>query len=300
LRFILGLLNSRLLNWFYQKAINPEEGEALAQVKRGHLAQLPVAQPGHHAQSRLASLVREVLAAKLKKPEGDTSQLEQQINREVYALYGLTPEEIQIVEDSSTASDGTTDAARELSPLRVEAAPPPVVVQAEGRQAVANPKPRERETTPATAPPPIDQTERDDVLCQIRQLFSDGQSRDRETTLRDLTRGLGYERLGPRIRETLATDLLTAVRRGILANDRGVLSLQARSIEEYDRSFLKEQFLAAIGRNWIEREEAIRLFARWLGFARTGPVIDDAARSLINGLLREERLESDGPSVRRT
>jgi type I restriction-modification system DNA methylase subunit len=40
LRYILALLNSTMLNWFYQKVLNPEEGEALAQVKRGHLAQL--------------------------------------------------------------------------------------------------------------------------------------------------------------------------------------------------------------------------------------------------------------------
>jgi hypothetical protein len=30
----------------------------------------------------------------------DTSELEQEIDRHVYALYGLTPEEIQIVEDA--------------------------------------------------------------------------------------------------------------------------------------------------------------------------------------------------------
>lgn len=45
LRYILGLLNSHLLNWFYQTILNPEKGEALAQVKRGHLAQLPIVLP---------------------------------------------------------------------------------------------------------------------------------------------------------------------------------------------------------------------------------------------------------------
>lgn len=68
----------------------------------------------------------------------------------------------------------------------------------------------------------------------------------------------------------------------------------ARSIVDYDRDFLKQQFLAAIGRAWIERDDAVREFCRWMGFARTGPVIEDTARSLINGLLREGRLEADG------
>jgi hypothetical protein len=91
------------------------------------------------------------------------------------------------------------------------------------------------------------------------------------------------------------------VRRGILKNEGGMLSLLARSIEKYERSFLKEQFLAAIQRGWIVRDEAIRCFSRWMGFARTGPTIEDTARSLIKGLLREDLLQADGSeSIRRT
>ncbi len=99
------------------------------------------------------------------------------------------------------------------------------------------------------------------------------------------------------IREVLHRDLLAAVRRGILQNQGGELSLLSRSIDEYDRDFLKDQFLASIGRKWTDRDEACRAFARWLGFARTGPVIEQTARSLMNGLLREDRLEADGQSM---
>ncbi|MCL9812607.1 Eco57I restriction-modification methylase domain-containing protein [Natranaeroarchaeum aerophilus] len=41
-KYLLGLLNSKLLNWYYQQVVNPEKGEALAQVKRGHVSQLPI------------------------------------------------------------------------------------------------------------------------------------------------------------------------------------------------------------------------------------------------------------------
>jgi Type ISP C-terminal specificity domain/PLD-like domain len=76
--------------------------------------------------------------------------------------------------------------------------------------------------------------------------------------------------------------------------------LFARTIEEYQRDFLKEQFLAALhGRQWIQREDAIRAFARWMGFRRTGPAIENMARSLINGLLREGSLEGDSLQIRR-
>ena len=66
---------------------------------------------------------------------------------------------------------------------------------------------------------------------------------------------------------------------------------------------MKKQFLAAIakeGRVWRSREEAICLFARHLGFRRTGSIIEKTARSLITKLLKEGKLEKDGPaSIRR-
>ena len=54
----------------------------------------------------------------------------------------------------------------------------------------------------------------------------------------------------------------------------------------------KDQFPSSLGRTWLDRTEAARTFARWLGFTRTGGTITDTVRSLINGLLRERRLEA--------
>jgi hypothetical protein len=151
------------------------------------------------------------------------------------------------------------------------------------------------------ARPNPDELDREDLICRIRQLFGDGQKRERDTAIDVLVRELGYQRTGTRIHEELDNALRTAVRRGILASEPGAVRLFARTIEQYDRDFLKEQFLASLlGRQWIEREDAIRAFARWMGFRRTGPAIEDTARSLINGLLRECRLESGGSQIRRT
>ena len=137
-------------------------------------------------------------------------------------------------------------------------------------------------------------------MCAIRQLFSDGQSRGREEAIKDLSRQLGHERVGPRIGEELSNALRTAVRRGILSNNNDTLELMVRAISDYKRDFLKDQFLASLqGRSWEERDTAIRNFARWLGFSRTGPVVDKTTRSLISGLLRENKLESDGLLIRR-
>jgi hypothetical protein len=144
---------------------------------------------------------------------------------------------------------------------------------------------------------PINQTDRSDVLAVIRQVFSDGQARNRQNAIREVARALGYGRIGHRISDVLYTDFLTASRRGVLENVGGELRLLVRSIADYDRDFLKLQFLASIGRSWIERDQAVQDFCRWMGFRRTGPIIDETARSLIQGLLRESRLEADGPKL---
>ena len=111
----------------------------------------------------------------------------------------------------------------------------------------------------------------DDALaCLVRQLFSDGQLRDRESALRELAAGLGHQRLGHRVRSQLETGLRSAVRRGILQNLSGKLSIHCRNISDYEFSFLKTQFLPSMGRTWITRKEAAQSLARWLGFRRTG------------------------------
>lgn len=48
----------------------------------------------------LETLVNSILAARTKNAAVDTSAFEQQIDELVYGLYGLTEEEIRIVENS--------------------------------------------------------------------------------------------------------------------------------------------------------------------------------------------------------
>jgi Type ISP C-terminal specificity domain len=141
--------------------------------------------------------------------------------------------------------------------------------------------------------------DREDIICRIRQLFADGQERARDEAISSLAQELDHQLTAENDKE-LSNALRTAVRRGILDNNHGSMRLFARTIEEYQRDFLKEQFLAALhGRQWIQREDAIRAFARWMGFRRTGPAIENMARSLINGLLREGSLEGDSLQIRR-
>lgn len=87
---ILGQINSKVLNWYYQKVLNPEEGEALAQVKRGHLIQLPIAS---EQDCQLETLVTQMLEG-----NGTDKLIEREIDIAVYRLYGLTYDEVLIVD----------------------------------------------------------------------------------------------------------------------------------------------------------------------------------------------------------
>ena len=95
--FVLGVLNSKLTDFYYE-FLNPEKGEALAEVKREHVIQLPVPFSSPEQQKPIIDLVDEILAAKKANPQADTSNEEAEIDRLVYALYGLSDDEINVVE----------------------------------------------------------------------------------------------------------------------------------------------------------------------------------------------------------
>jgi type I restriction-modification system DNA methylase subunit len=114
LSYLLGVINSKLMNWCYH-TLNPEVGEALAEVKKTNVAQLPIrrinfsdgAEKASHG--RIATLVDSVLmlhkqlaAAKSAAQKGilqrQIEATDRQIDLLVYQLYGLTEQEIALVE----------------------------------------------------------------------------------------------------------------------------------------------------------------------------------------------------------
>jgi len=144
---------------------------------------------------------------------------------------------------------------------------------------------------------PIGQTDRNDVLATIRELFASGGPRNREAAIRDVANALGYRRLGPRIREVLGNDVQTAVRRGILERSGGEYSLLCRGIGQYTLDHLVAMLAAAMGGVWQTRAEATTAAARHLGYRRTGHKIAAAFKSAINAAIRRGLIERDGPNM---
>ena len=117
-RYLLGLLNSKLLAWYFPYVSAPFRGEWMS-ANRQFLSQLPIrvldlataADRAAHermvaAVEQMLSLHRQLAAARTPQEKTSYTRLiaatDAQIDRLVYDLYGLTGDEIKIVEDAST------------------------------------------------------------------------------------------------------------------------------------------------------------------------------------------------------
>jgi adenine-specific DNA-methyltransferase len=96
LLYILALLNSRLYyRWLYHRGKRKGEMLELFQVP---LSEIPVKCIDKDAQKPFINLIDQILSAKKRDPKADTAAWEREIDRLVYDLYGLTEEEIKLVE----------------------------------------------------------------------------------------------------------------------------------------------------------------------------------------------------------
>ena len=95
LKYFLGILNSKLLNYVYQ-FLSSEEGKTLAQVKTGLVEQLPVVYE-KSKESKLVKLVDALIDARRANPGVDVSDLELELDTFVCDLFGLTDDEKKII-----------------------------------------------------------------------------------------------------------------------------------------------------------------------------------------------------------
>lgn len=96
-KWLLALLNSRLIFIFYTRISNLLQG-GFVRFIRQYVEQIPIPAAPPEKQKSVECLVDRILAAKAQDVAADVSELEREIDQLVYALYDLTPEEIQIVE----------------------------------------------------------------------------------------------------------------------------------------------------------------------------------------------------------
>ena len=97
-KYILGLLNSKLLHYYFGFIGVMTAGGAYT-LKAATISALPFVDTDDYEP--IITLVDRILEAKKLDPQSDTSVLEAEIDRLVYDLYGLTEDEIRIVEGNN-------------------------------------------------------------------------------------------------------------------------------------------------------------------------------------------------------
>jgi len=96
IKYLSALLNSKLIA-FWLKHKGKMQGNNY-QIDKEPLLAIPIYNPLVKEQPPFITIVEQILTAKKKDPNADTSALERHIDEMVYKLYDLTPEEIAIVE----------------------------------------------------------------------------------------------------------------------------------------------------------------------------------------------------------
>lgn len=91
LKYFLGLINSKLLNYYYQK-LTLEKGKVFAGVKIHVVNQLPIIYDDKKS-SELIDLVENLIDSRRKNPNCDVSEIEREVDLLVCQIYGLTDSE---------------------------------------------------------------------------------------------------------------------------------------------------------------------------------------------------------------
>jgi hypothetical protein len=97
----LGVLNSRLITFFYSNLSSQVRGGYLRFTYQ-YIAQIPIAKGTDKQRAAIEERVAKIL--KLKKSGKPTSELEKEIDAIVYEMYGLTEEEVGVVEGKENSA----------------------------------------------------------------------------------------------------------------------------------------------------------------------------------------------------
>lgn len=94
--WLCGLLNSQLVEWYYSHISSKVRGGYM-RAFTDYVQQIPI--PVAASTEAIGIVVDKILAIKNADPQADVSGLEREIDDVVYRLYGLTKDEVAIVEE---------------------------------------------------------------------------------------------------------------------------------------------------------------------------------------------------------
>jgi len=96
LKVILAILNSRLMTFYHKNVFLDTEKKVFPKILIANAKKFPIKMPSD--KTAIVDAVNHILRAKKDNPSADTTALESEIDRLVYQLYGLTYDEVLIVD----------------------------------------------------------------------------------------------------------------------------------------------------------------------------------------------------------
>ncbi len=102
-KLLVGVLSSSIHLWYFKKIGRMHDrGGYMCKIDTISAFPVPVINESNaNLKDKMEKLVDQILTLKKQNKDADTKNLEHQIDKLVYKLYDLTPEEIEIVENSS-------------------------------------------------------------------------------------------------------------------------------------------------------------------------------------------------------
>ena len=96
-KFLLGILNSSTIR-FYLSLVAETSGTGTSRWINNYVKEFPIPMVEPEQQTGIITIVDHILTVKVGSPNANTTELEKEIDKHVYALYNLTEKEIAIVE----------------------------------------------------------------------------------------------------------------------------------------------------------------------------------------------------------
>ncbi|MGK7940599.1 MAG: class I SAM-dependent DNA methyltransferase [Crocosphaera sp.] len=98
---LIAILNSKVIDFFFPHICPKVRGDFM-RFKSIYVSQIPIPKATKKQDTDITEIVNKIIKIKNNNPDADVSHLEKEIDQIVYELYGLTPEEIAIVEGNMT------------------------------------------------------------------------------------------------------------------------------------------------------------------------------------------------------
>jgi len=95
----LAIVNSTLVSWYANLKLPNFGKEIFPKLNPNDIKDIPIPKCSNDKKVKIEKVVELILKLKKQDSSSDTSNLESQIDKLVYELYGLNEDEIQIIEN---------------------------------------------------------------------------------------------------------------------------------------------------------------------------------------------------------